>query len=481
MADVDKQSGHFLEYAFNPRSIAVVGASDHPFSFGYHFLRHLIDYGFKGDIYPVNPQRESVQNMKAYHNLLDVPGDIDLVICCVPTERVLSLLEQCPLKHVKILHLFTARLGETGRPQAIDMEKQIQTRAAELGIRIVGPNCMGIYSPAAGIAFGYGFPLEAGKIGAVFQSGGAATLLIQNGWLQGLRFSKVVSYGNAMDIGENELLDYFTMDESTKIIAAYFEGVRDGRRFLSSLKQAADRKPVIAIKGGSGEAGTRAVSSHTAAIAGSANLWDVAFKQAGVVRAGDIGEMVNLAMLFNWLPPVTGKRIGIMGGGGGKGVISADLAEGAGFNLPTLSDSIREQLKEIVPELWDWLGNPVDFSIWGDNGIKAGEIPRIFNTSPDFDFLIVQISDENPMADDWWVNITRMEVDNTINISKQGMKPVIAVLSSAKPGFHDYENIRWRTISEYRENLMAARVPTFDSISEAVAAMSKFIAYWKTH
>ena len=481
MADVDKQSGHILEYAFNPHSIAVVGASDHPFSFGYHFLRHLIYYGFRGTIYPVNPQRESVQNMKAYHRLADVPGDVDLVICCVPTGHVLSLLGQCPSKHVKIMHLFTARLGETGRPKAIDLEKQIQTRAADLGIRIIGPNCMGIYSPAAGIGFGYGFPCEAGNMGAIFQSGGAATLLIQNGGLQGLRFSKVISYGNAMDIGESDLLDYFAMDANTKIIAAYFEGVKDGRRFLSSLKRAADKKPVIVIKGGSGEAGKRTVSSHTAAIAGSANLWDIAFKQAGIVKAGDIGEMVNLAMLFNWLPPVTGNRIGMMGGGGGKGVVSADLAEEAGFTLPPLSDSIRDQLKEIVPELWDWLGNPVDFSIWGDNGIKAGEIPRIFITSPDFDFIIVQISDENPMADDWWVNITRMEVDNTINISKQGLKPVIAVLSSAKPGFHDFENVRWKTISEYRDNLISAKVPTFDSINEAVNAMSKFVAYWKKH
>jgi acyl-CoA synthetase (NDP forming) len=481
MVDVEKQSGHILEYAFNPRSVAVVGASDHPFSFGYHFLRHLIDYGFRGDIYPVNPQRELVQNMKAYHSFADIPGNVDLVICCVPTERVMSLLDQCPSKNVKIMHLFTARLGETGRPQAIDMEKQIQTRAADLGIRIIGPNCMGIYSPAAGIGFGYGFPRETGNVGAVFQSGGAATLLIQNGCLQGLRFSKVASYGNAMDIGESELLDYFAMDESTKIIAAYFEGVKNGGCFLSSLKRAADRKPVIAIKGGRGQAGTRAVSSHTAAIAGSANLWDVVFKQAGVIRAGDIGEMVNLAMLFNWLPTETGNRIGMMGGGGGKGVISADLAEEAGFTLPPLSDSIREQLKEIVPELWDWIGNPVDFSIWGDNGIKAGEIPRIFSTSPDFDFLIVQISDENPMADDWWVNITKMEVDNTINISKQGLKPVIAVLSSAKPGFHDFENIRCKTISEYRDNLISARVPTFDSVAEAVAAMNKFVAYWKNH
>ncbi len=478
MANVENTMGHILEYAFNPGSIAVVGASDNPFSFGYHFLRHLVDYEYRGNIYAVNPQRESVQNMKAYRSLADIPGDVDLVICCVPTERVLSLLDQCPSKNVKIVHLFTARLGETGRPQAVEMEKQIHTRAMELGIRIIGPNCMGIYNPAAGIGFGYGFSLEAGKVGAVFQSGGAATALVQNGMMQGLRFSKVVSYGNAMDISESDLLDYFTGDENTEIIAAYLEGVRDGKRFMDSLRRAAAGKPVIAIKGGVGQAGIKAVSSHTAAIAGSANLWDVAFKQAGVVRAGDIGEMVNLAMLFNWLPPVTGKRIGIMGGGGGKGVISADLAEEVGFTLPPLSSSIRSQLKIIVPDLWDWIGNPVDLSIWGDDALKSMEVPQLFSESPDYDFLIMQISDENPMADEWWVNIVKMQLENAINISKQGLKPVIAVLSSAKPGFRDFENVRWRTVSEYRDRLMDAKVPTFDNIEEAVKAMSKFVAFW---
>jgi acyl-CoA synthetase (NDP forming) len=250
---------------------------------------------------------------------------------------------------------------------------------------------------------------------------------------------------------------------------------------VNSLQAAAGKKPVITIKGGRGKAGTRAVASHTAAMAGSADIWDIAFRQSGAIQVKDIGEMVNMAMLFDCLPPVRGKRIGMMGGGGGKGVISADLAEDAGFVLPPLSATIRGQLKEIVPDLWDWLGNPVDFSIWGDNGIKAGEIPRIFCESPEFDFLIVQISDENPMADDWWGTITQMEVDNMINVSKQKSKPVIGVLSSGKPGFRDFENIRWKTISEYRTKLVDARVPVFDSVGEAVSCMKKFVAYWDRH
>ncbi len=479
MAYLEKRPGYVLDYAFNPASVAVVGASDQPFSFGYHFLRHLLDYGFKGLIYPVNPQKESVQGVKAYNSLSDIPGDVDLVICCVPTSRVLPLLEECPSKNVKVMHLFTARLSETGRPQALELECKIQNKARELGIRIIGPNCMGIYSPASGIAFGYGFPREVGNIGVVFQSGGSATTLIQNGMLQGLRFSKVISYGNAFDIDESYILDYLTEDQNTRAIAAYIEGVKDGQKLMNSLKKAAALKPVIAIKGGRGKAGTRAVMSHTAALAGSLDLWHTAFNQAGVIEARDIDEMINLLVLFNCLPPIKGGRIGVMGGGGGKNVISADVAEEAGLTLPPLSDDMRKQLREMVPDLWDWVGNPVDFSIWGDSFMKVREIPGLFIESPEFDFLVIQVSDDNPMADDWWVNIIKMEVENIVSYAKQGRKPIIAVMSTAKAGYRDLENVRWKTIAEQRPVLVDARVPVFENMAEASGALNKYIHYWK--
>ncbi|MBN1376149.1 MAG: CoA-binding protein [Dehalococcoidia bacterium] len=478
MADVKQTYKHYLDYAFYPRSIAVIGASEQPFSFGYHYLRHLIHYGYKGRLYPVSRQKKNVLDIPAYPKLSDVPGDVDLVICCVPTHRVLPLLDECPLKNVKVMHLFTARLSETGRPKAIEMEKAIKLKAQELGVRLIGPNCMGVYCPESGIAFGYNFPFEPGNVGIVFQSGGASTILIGNGMLQGLRFSKVVSYGNGLDITESDILDYLACDAKTEIITGYFEGVRDGDRFVSSLKCAAEAKPVIAIKGGRGQSGTRAVSSHTAAVAGSTDIWSVVFQQAGVIQVKDLAEMANMAMLFNSLPPVTGKRVGIMGGGGGKAVMAADLAEEAGFSVPPLSDKVRSQLKDVVPDIWDWVNNPVDFSIWGDSMLEVGAVPKIFSRNPDFDYLLIQISDENPLNDEMWVNVIKMEADNIANVYKTGLKPVLAVLSSSKPAYHDLENIRWNTISRVRSVLVDAGVPTFDSVAEAVGTMKKYVDYW---
>lgn len=479
MASLTLNSQSILDYAFYPRNIAVVGASDQTLSAGYFYLKHLLDMGFLGNIYAVNPKKDSILGVKSYPSLKDVPGEVDLVICCVSTDRVLPLLDECKLKNVKIVHLFTARLSETGRPQASDLEKRIKVSADRLGINLIGPNCMGIYCPESKISFGYGLPAEPGNVGVVFQSGGAATVLVQCGALLGIRFSKVVSYGNALQIDESDIIDYLSNDAKTGIIAAYFEGIRDGKKFMKSLTKASLRKPVIAIKGGRGKSGTRAVASHTAAIAGSNNIWDTAFSQAGVIQVKDIDEMMNLLSLFNVLPPVAGKRVGIIGGGGGKCVIAADLAEEAGLSVPPLSTEIRNKLKDIVPTLWDWLSNPIDFSIWGDEAYKAAEVRQVLSNNPDFDCLITQISDDNPLDDEWWTSIVKMEVDNIISIHKQKTKPVIAVLSSAKPGSADLQNIRWKTISEQRSKLIAEQVPTFDTMAEAVGTLGKYVNYWE--
>lgn len=468
-----------LHYAFYPRSIAVVGASDQTLSAGYHFLKHLLDLGFTGGVYPVHPKKDTILGLKAYPALIDVPGDVDLVICCVATDRVLPLLEECKLKNVKAVHLFTARLGETGRPQALELEKQIKDTAGRLGVGLIGPNCMGIYCPESKIAFGYGMSAEPGNIGLVFQSGGAASILVQSGVLLGLRFSKVLSYGNAMQVDESDILDYLSNDAKTGVIAGYFEGVRDGRKFMRSLSNAARKKPVIAIKGGRGKAGTRAVASHTAAVAGSHNIWDTAFQQAGVIQVRDVDEMIGLLCLFNGLPPVAGRRVGIIGGGGGKCVLAADLAEEAGLTVPPLSMEVKNKLKELVPSLWDWIGNPIDFSIWGDEAIKAAQVRQLMTENPDFDCLVMHLSDDNPLDDEWWTAIIRMDVDNIIDIHKQKKKPVIAVLSGARPGYDDLRDIRWKTISEQRSKLAAAKVPAFDTTAEAMRALAKYVGYWE--
>jgi acyl-CoA synthetase (NDP forming) len=470
-----------LETAFHPQSIAVAGASEDPLSFGHQFFRHLLDYGYEGQIYPVNPHKESIFGLKAYPNLRSIPDKIDYVICCLPAALVLDMLAECPDRGVKIVHLVTARLSETGRKEAVELEAEMLKTAKRLNIRLIGPNCMGIYYPRGRIANGYDLSREAGKIGAVFQSGGSSTMLARYGELRGLRFSKVISYGNALDIDESDFLDYLAQDDETEIIAAYFEGIKDGRKFLASLSQAARVKPVIAIKGGRGSAGSRAVISHTAAVAGSMSVWETVFKKAGVISARDLPELVDLLVAFNFLPPISGYRVGIMSAGGGLSVMSADICEEAGLIVPPVPVEIREELKSWAPEIWDWIGNPIDLSIM--SAAAAGfsrvmtELPPLMASSPQFDFLIGEFSDDNPFIIELWKGLAAGQTEMFINLYNAKLKPMIAVVHSeaATDDLPSYQ--RWKILAEQRARYASAGVPTYSTVAEAAQAVRTFVDY----
>jgi acyl-CoA synthetase (NDP forming) len=478
---MDVNLKNILETAFHPESIAIAGASEDPFSFGHQFFRHLLDYNYTGHIYPVNPNKESIFGLKAYPNLTSIPGQVDYVICCLPAALVLDMLAECPAKGVKIVHLVTARLSETGRREAIKLESDILEAARRLDIRLIGPNCMGIYYPRGRIANGYNLSREAGNIGAVFQSGGSSTMLIRYGELRGIHFSKVISYGNALDIDESDFLDYLAQDDETEIIAAYFEGVKDGRKFLDALSNAARVKPVIAIKGGRGIAGSKAVNSHTAAIAGSTSVWGTVFKKAGVIPAQDLSELVDLLVAFSFLPPITGYRVGIMSAGGGLSVMSADICEEAGLTVPPMPAEIRKELKIKAPEIWDWIGNPVDISIMSAVSIGFAEIikmlPRLMAESPDFDFLIGEYSDDNPFLTELWKGLAVGQVQMFIDLYNTKLKPMLAVVHSeaATSDLSSYE--RWQILAGQRAKYAAARIPTYSTMAEAARAIRKYIDY----
>ncbi|MDD5289542.1 MAG: CoA-binding protein, partial [Dehalococcoidales bacterium] len=319
---------HPLEDILHPKSIAVAGASNA--GSGGRFLAPLMELGFKGKIYPVHPNHQEVMGLKCYPTVRDIPEPVDHVISSIPAPQVLSLIDDCAQNGVKSIHFFTARFSETGRKDAIELEKEVLRRAKKAGIRIIGPNCMGIYYPGWGMAWNTGMPKESGPMGLVSQSGAAAYDLIEAGKTRSLYFSKGISYGNAIDFNECDYLEYFAQDAETKLILMYIEGVRDGKRFFDILRKTTSRKPVIILKGGRGKSGTRATASHTASLAGSTEIWKTAMKQAGAIEAADIEEVLDIASAFYFLPPAYGTRVGIAGGSGGGSVMAADLCEEAG-------------------------------------------------------------------------------------------------------------------------------------------------------
>jgi acyl-CoA synthetase (NDP forming) len=470
-----------LDIAFHPNSIAVAGASEDPLSFGHQFFRHLIDYGYPGQIYPVNPNKESIFGFKAYPNLVSIPGPVDYVICCLPAALVLDMLNECPAKGVKIVHLVTARLSETGRQEAVALENEMLQTARKLDVRLIGPNCMGIYYPHSRLANGYKLPMQAGNIGAVFQSGGSSTMLVRYGELRGLHFGKVISYGNALDVDESDFLDYLAQDDETRIIAGYFEGVKDGRKFIKALSSAARVKPVVAIKGGRGLAGSRAVTSHTAAIAGSMPVWETVFKKAGVIPVQDLTELVDLLVAFSFLPRITGYKVGIMSAGGGLSVMSADVCEEAGLVVPPMPMNIRIELKKKAPEIWDWMGNPIDISITSGAAIGFAEIikmlPMLMVESPEFDCLLAEYSDDNPFLTELWKGLAAAQAEMFINLFNKKLKPMIAVVHSeaATSDLPSYE--RWKILAEQQARYANAEIATYSTMTDAAKALRKFIDY----
>ncbi len=227
-------STHILEEILHPQSIAVVGATGGPSGFWGDFVRPLQEYGFKGKIYPVNPKHAEIAGLKAYPNLREIPGSVDYVISCIPASGVLNMLEDCSQKGVKAVHLFTGRFSETGRREPAELEQEILKQARKSGIRLIGPNCMGVYYPGEGISYVPSLPKEPGPVGLASQSGNVAGEIIQAAAQRGIRFSKAISYGNAIDFNECDFLDFLSHDPETKLILMYVEGVKDGKRFFNA-------------------------------------------------------------------------------------------------------------------------------------------------------------------------------------------------------------------------------------------------------
>ncbi len=386
-------SPHILDIILHPNSIAVAGAS--PTGRGGGFITPMIELGYKGKIYPVNPKYQEIMGFKTYPTVRDIPDAVDYVISSIPATEALKLVDDCAVKGVKAIHFFTARFSETGRPDAADLEKEVLRRCKAANIRIIGPNCMGVLYPAWGMSFFGGMSNKSGPVGVASQSGGAVGDIIDTMNSKGLFCSKAISYGNALDLNEADYLEYFGQDDETKIILMYIEGVRAGHRFFETMRKVTLKKPVIVLKGGRGQSGTRATASHTASLAGSMSIWNAAIKQAGGINAADIDEMVDIAAAFNYLPPIYNNRVGVSGGSGGSSVMGADQSEEAGLNVIPLPEEIRTELKAKGSPVWDWISNPADFSIGMGGEFNVAEVLGLMAKNPNFDMLIMYMN--NPM------------------------------------------------------------------------------------
>lgn len=355
-----------LDTFFGPRAVAVVGASRTPGKLGYAVLHNVVQHGYQGSIYPINPGAQEILGLRCYPSVLAAPGAIDLAIIVVPSRYVSRVLVECGEKRVKGAIIVSAGFREAGS-EGWQREAEIIEIARRYAMRIIGPNCLGIIDTVSSLnaSFALGMPVS-GTIGFMSQSGALCTSVLDMALAENVGFSRFVSLGNKADVDELTLVRAWHDDDHTAVIIAYVEGIEKGVEFMEMARQVSRKKPIIAIKSGTTSAGSRAVSSHTGGLAGSERAYETAFRQSGVIRARSVQELFDYAVAFARQPLLPSDRIAIVTNAGGPGIMATDACERAGLQMASLESEGMEALRQGLPPAASVL-NPID--LLGDAGV----------------------------------------------------------------------------------------------------------------
>ena len=466
-----------LDEIFSPRSVAIVGASPgNPFSFsGFHIVA-LKKAGFRS-IYPVNPRYEEAFGLRCYPAVSSIPGRVDHVVVSIPAQGSLELLKDCARKGVHSVHFFSAGFSESGERDGIELEKEMLKIAREGKFRIIGPNSTGLFLPKYKLTPATRLPLEPGPVAFISQSGGHAQELPLHAGQRGIHFSKVISYGNALDIGECELLEYFAGDAETEIITIYIEGVRDGTRFRNALRDTAFRKPVIVYKGGTTEAGLRAAQSHTASLTSSVKVFQSLCRQFNVITVDSIQEMADMLVALNFARPYpAGKGIAVLGGGGGPSVQASDQMESAGLNFARLTSKINDELRTFLPSAGAIFTNPLDASNLVLPPIIYQAL-KVLAKSPDINMLMYHMG-FHP-ATRWGDgflsanSFLKQAVKFMRNANDETGKPIVVILGPAS----DKQGVE--EMLEVRDAFVKGKLPVFYDLAGAAITMSRLVDWNK--
>ncbi len=462
---------------FYPESMAIIGASESLLSYGTRYIQALLDFGYKGRLYAVNHSGNEVLGFKIYRSILDIPDNIDLVSICIPARFTPDILRDCLRKKIKAAIILSAgfsELGEEGRA----LEEEIR-RIARQGIRVMGPNCFGTYCPKGGITIvpGGGFPREGGGISLIAQSGQLSEGIIARSFGEGIRYSKVASYGNACNINEADLLEYLMGDEDTRVFTAYLEGVRDGRRFFEITRANAAKKPIIIWKAGLTRMGAVAASSHTGSLAGETTVWETYFRQTRAIHVEGLEELMDTTIGFSCLPKGCGAGVALISGGGAGAVVGADACEKAGMRMPPLMPETENRLRELLPAAGTSIKNPIDMgnphpplrllksvleAVAASEGIDVIIIRRIFFS------VKVSAFFSGTTAPSFEEQQELLEIP--IHIKKKFDKPVVIVLPEELTGVRDIDLEAERR--QIRDFFFTNGIPVYPSEPRAFTALS---------
>ena len=340
-----------------PKSIAVIGASTTPGKIGHTVVKNLVESGYKGGIFPINPSADEILGLKVYKSVLDIPGDVDAAVLTIPAKFVLQAAKECGEKGVKGLIVITSGFGEVGEHK---LEEDLVSLAHENGMRVLGPNIVGTLSNSdeMNASFAPFLPLN-GSASLVSQSGALLIAMDAITYTRRIGFDKLVSIGNMSDINFGDMVAWLNEDENTNCISLYIEGLKDGRRFIEESANAS--KPIVVLKSGVSAHGAAAAASHTGSLAGSQKIYNAAFKQAGAIQATDLGDLFDCTLALSLQPPMTGDNLLVITNGGGVGVLATDSAEAANVPLKFAPKDVQEELKQHMPSFGS-AKNPVDLT-----------------------------------------------------------------------------------------------------------------------
>lgn len=469
-------SSRVLNSLFFPKSVAVVGASSNPAGWGgSNFIFALKKRGYAGILYPVNPKATEVGGLRCYPDVKSLPEPPDHVIIAIPAPAVPQVLRDCVVRGVKNVHIFSSGFAETGEEDGRKLDEEITTIIREGDLRVVGPNCMGIWVPASKLTAWGADPRGTGGLAFLSQSGGHGEFLTQYAQGLGVYFSKVISFGNARGLQAVDFLEYLEDDPDTKMIACYFEGMTDGNRVTQLIRRINLTKPVFVWKGGLTLSGARAVASHTGSLAGEERTWKAFYMQTGAVPVNSLEEIVDMALAFQYLKPATGRRTLLLGGGGGNSVALADICGREGLEVPRISEATRQELNKFIQLAGNSVRNPLDVWTIMENLELFKKAIALSVADPNIDVVILDRhvwggddEEENRRERPELVNDYILEFcqKNSFN------KPMVVSLMGMGSRLSS-------TINKTRlwTKFAMAGVPTYPSTISAAQTLNRFIAY----
>lgn len=451
-----------LDNFFKAKSIAIIGVSSSPAKVGHVLFRNLIDAGYKGKVLPVNPKLKSLLRYKVYKSIVDIKEKVELAVIAIPAELVLKAVTECYKKKIKDVLIVTAGFKEVGKG---NLEDELKFYLESHDMRMIGVNCLGtldlhknvdlIFLPRSRLK-----RPEAGNISFITQSGAIGSAIFDLAASNGYKFSKFISYGNATVIDESDIIEYLIKDKSTEVICMYLEGVQNGSKFFESLKKAARIKPVIVVKGGVSEEGSKAAKSHTGSLAGSSDVYFGIFKQVGVIIAENLEQMLYYASTFSKIRKIKGNRVAIITNGGGYGIITTDaVSKSSNLKLAALSEKIKHELKMKINNDLVSLDNPID--VVGDANTERYQLALDACMKDDnVDAVVMVVLYQTPL-----ITTDIVDVISEYNLNKK--KPILVVSTGG---------IFTKIL---RESLEENNVMTFSFPEHAIDALSKLAEYNK--